>query len=913
MGRIARNIGAQTLEFTAFAINALLMTTVMMASSAQVAYAQGMEAVDPYAFQSACAGQGLWTDTALAGARKIEGIVRNLKDDPNCTGLGTTLRELVQKTNEFYANKPINDKANQLSNLPEEMRALRGLVSSSRVMQNDIFKLLMQRGIQGAVLAAEVGANPLGSVDGQNIIPLIDRVGRTSRVGLDMIDSVSKHLPKIDECLASPDYQGQLFAGMIQMTAAFVSSGPNFTQRVAEVVSNLTTRIRERKYTAITRKIKEMEFMTSVNCLVEAVSESYCTTNDTIKLFNETIAEMQIRPATNQDRIAAPNSVNRSGFVVENPFAGYYLLIHQVPTVTNWIQKVLIGNEPQTNQDAAFQTNILNDINNYLNLLKGVQGTYNINLKIIEQLDDANMKRNQIVKLIESLHQQITNATFGQGGGLNFFTQSIQDRFMPFYLLEGKAYEPDEVAGKKQGIVQTWQMYVIDGGKFAKIPGFADPASLAKNIKVNLDSLIAQATVAATKHFNNWFIVDKAALVVNSDNSPRLSVYDSLRHIYTYLENLRVKMERNNENKVVNAIAETQTRIYRVLDSYKRVENLKVGKPPLSDAKLKEIFDAYTHVVLTTFNEFNVLLQRSGYIANRMAEFVAKDYTVMLKKGTDFTPFRQELFFATGQGMIEQMIQMYGKNPADMLADMHKAARLTKNNIEVVEQLVRRPLIAEMSVQKMIADGKTPTSRSIYWDSVKRAFDDQFRGGPEIDYGRANRRGNSQMEREAPVLGFLRRKVYPVLFPFSVYDRMKANPDQYPDYTSPIPESNSPDDEFGSVKFNLTRLCIQTLAFNDWKAFIPFCNGVILYPFVHIEDKTPYANLKPAQQEMIDKIKVAYNQKAVEHMGNPDLQKRAALNHTARICAYRDWRRRSYVLWQIMRMEQNPDVPFSPQ
>ncbi|HEX4926187.1 MAG TPA: hypothetical protein VFV50_18985, partial [Bdellovibrionales bacterium] len=333
MARFARNLGARALVFSAFSLNAIAFTAVVLGASAQVAYAQGLDAVDPYAFQSACAGQGLWTDTALAGARKIDGIVRNLKDDPNCTGLGQTLKELVAKTNEFYANKPVNDKANQLSNLPEEMRALRGLVSSSRVMQNDIFKLLMQRGIQGAVLAAEVGANKIGTVDGTNMIPLIERVGRTSRIGLDMIDSVSKHLPKIDECLASPDYQGQLFAGMIQMTAAFVSSGPNFTQRVAEVVGNLATRIRERKYTAITRKIKEMEFMTSVNCLVEAVSDSYCSTNDTIKLFRETIAEMGARPATNADQINNPNTINRAGYVVDNPFAGYYLLIHQVPTV----------------------------------------------------------------------------------------------------------------------------------------------------------------------------------------------------------------------------------------------------------------------------------------------------------------------------------------------------------------------------------------------------------------------------------------------------------------------------------------------------------------------------------------------------------------------------------------------------
>ncbi|MEQ1877449.1 MAG: hypothetical protein ABL958_12455 [Bdellovibrionia bacterium] len=889
----------------------LSISTSLSVVFATAGYAQE---VDPYSFQSACSGKGFWTDTALEGSRKIHGIVNNLKNDPNCQGLGTTMRELIAKTQEMSAYKGNDDKANQLANLPEEMRALRGLVTSSSVMQEDIFKLLMNRGLKGAMLASEIGARNVGQVNGEALLSLGQRGRRMSMVGLDMIDSLSKHLPSLDLCLASPDMQGQLFAGMIQMTAAFISSGPNFTSRVAEVVSNLATRIRQRKYTGISRKIKEAEFMTSVSCLMEAVSENYCATNDSIKLFDEMIEEMKIRAANARELKEKPSAgkLNKEGLMVENPFAGYYLLIHEVPTVTNWIQKVLIGNEPQTNQDAAFQTNILNDMNNYLTLLKGVQGTYNINLKLIEKLDDPEMKRYQIMTLMDALVGQITNANFGQGGGLNFFTQAVKDPFVPFFLLEGKAYLPPEVAGTVSGIKQTWQEYVTDGGKFSKISGFSDPSLLAKQIKVNLDNLITQATIAANRHFNNWFIVDKATLVVESDNAVRLSVFDSLRNIYKYLANLAAKAEKFGENKAIPAIRETQTRIMRVLESYKKVQSLKIGKVPLSDAQLKEIGDAYSHVILTTFEEFNIRLQRSGYIAERMNQFVMKDYTLMLKQGFNFSPFRKELFYYTGQGMIDRMIQLYASNPADMLVDMKNAARLTKGNIERVEELVTRPLQAEIAQMDMITRGVKPTAWKIMGNSIYRAALDAYAGGPEIDNGEATRRGKSQMEKEEPVRGFLRRRVYPFVFFATIPDRIWTLSEQYPTGLPADIESISPDDEHGSVAFNLTKLCVQTLAFNDWKAYIPFCKNRILFPFFHREDKTPYASLDSTQKDIVSRLIVNYNQKGVESMGvNASPAMRAALNHTARICAYRDWRRRSYVSWQVMQMEQNPTPPYN--
>lgn len=902
-----------------------LVVSSFAVAQPQPGQGQGLDAVDPYSFQSSCSGKGMWTDAALEGSRKLYAIVNNIKNDPNCQGVGTALKELVAKTDEMMKDQPgWSDKSSQLSNIPEEMRALRGLVTSSSVMQEDIFKLLMNRGLKGAMLAAEVGASPAGSVDGTNLIPLAERTRRSSVAGLNLIDALTKQLPSLDGCLSNPDLSGQVFAGMIQMAAAFVSSQPGATRRTAEVVSNLATMVRQRKYSGIARKIKEAEFMTSVTCLIEAVSENYCATNDAIKLFDEMNQEMSARAATNRELREKSNQLNREGLVVQNPFAGYYLMIQEVPIVTNWIQKVLIGSEPQTNQDAKFQTDILNDMNTYLMLLKTVQGTYNINLKTLETIADPQQKRYQIMTMMEQLNAQLTMETFakGGGGGLNFFTQVVKEPMIPFFLLEGRAYVPPEVSGLTQGLQAVeWPLYVLDGGRFGKIPGFSDPTQLVKQIKINLDTLIVQATIAANRHFNNFFIVDKASLVVESDNAVRLSVFDSLRNIYKYLANLALKVEKNGEYKALPAIRETQTRIMRVLESYRKLDQIRAPKVPMTDEQIKVISEAYSSVLLTVFEEFNIRLQRSGYLAERMSQFVTKDYTMMLKSGFDFSPFRKELFYYTGQGMLDRMVQLYSSNPADTQADMMNAASLTKKSIARVEELIARPLRAEMAQMDMITRGVKPTAWNIKLDSYARAYADAFKGAPELDNGKMTRRGKSQMEKEEPVRGFLRRRVYSWIFPTipaTVLDRVWSLSEQYPTSLPADFESVSLDDEHGSVAFNLTKLCVQSLAFNDWKAFIPFCEGRVLYPFYHNERRTPFAKLDRTQQEITSRVMVNYNAKGVQHLGEAltDLAERErtamreALNNSARICAYRDWRRRGYVSWQVMKMEQNPSTPY---
>lgn len=871
-----------------------------------------------YSFGGSCASQGQWVQIALDGNRKIQGILGQLKDNPDCRGLGETLRALTEQTQKTFSEDQFNNKSNRLSNLPNEIRALRGFVSSNSTLRNDVFKLLMDRGIEGAMLAAEVGAKTPGSVDGKDLFSFGERSRRAGLSGLDLIEGVANHLPRLEQCLINPDYTGQVLAGAIQMVASFVNIGPSFSQRVSNLISKVMTTMNDRKYTSALRKLKEAEFMTSVRCLLETTSEAYCAALDAKNLFTEMNRSMMVRSFQSKERhdsnsrpAEAQPLRNKDGFVLDDPFQGFYLLINQVPIVTAWLQKIQIGVEPRLDQDASFQGSVINTVSSHLQKVKSIQGSFNKEFRNLELRQTPEARKAQIIQMLRALVSEI-----GYASGQNFFLISKQDMAIPFFLVTGKDDVPDQVAGKVMPTI-SWETYMIDGSKYRAIPGFEDPIALAHTIRSNLDKLIAAAQREADAYYSEWFIVDKAALVNEARTSYRYTVVESLQHILGYLANLRYKIERHGgDSGIIPMIAETQTRIVRVLDAFKELKTMRVPYTDLDEETLSAMKEKHDRVVNTVFEQFNVMLQRSGYIGNRLSLFVYHDYTLMLKRGVDFSRFREELFYATGQSILDRMVQLYSDNPAHMRADIEDALILNKRNIEAVEEIFKHSLVAYAAKLKMQADGKRATFWNIYFDSLKRAITDAFVSGPELDYGRINRRwfGTTQSQRETPAVGALRRYLYPFLAGPIVADRVLKYPDLYPNinwWNSSATQSSSPGSPGNPEMASLARLCVQSLAFNDWKMLLPFCDGLKLYPYF-IGDAQEYEAL---QNQMPDEVRntmaritMDYNARAVEYLGDTtkSVQDRERFNHSSRICAFRDWGRRSFVVWQTILMEKNP-------
>jgi hypothetical protein len=105
------------------------------------------------------------------------------------------------------------------------------------------------------------------------------------------------------------------------------------------------------------------------------------------------------------------------------------------------------------------------------------------------------------------------------------------------------------------------------------------------------------------------------------------------------------------------------------------------------------------------------------------------------------------------------------------------------------------------------------------------------------------------------------------------------------------------DDEFQSAQRVLAELCIKTLAFNDLQSFWELCRNTTLdSPYKVAEDSD--SRDAASSPELQDYLSINYAKKAYERLDDPNL------NSSLRICAYRDYHRRNFVLKQTMAMKQ---------
>ncbi len=838
----------------------------------------------PFVFSGACASQGQWTVTALQAAQKIADLTLQLKNDANCKGLGDAMRsQFAALDEEFKGLKDPDAATSRMMSLPGEITALRNFISGSAEMKSEAAKLMIARDVENSLLTAKASEETGASM--KSLKALGDRSSRAAFTGIGMVDQVLGQLPQLDQCVMGKDAVGQVLSSLVKMSSAFVTAGNGVSSRLANTLSNLSTTLRERKFSRVLKRLNDQQLMTAMSCLTESTAEAYCSARDAMLLFekgNRSLApQPQASIKTAEEKVfAAPTVVTPDKTEIKNPFEGYYLLSNQVPLITTWLQRVQIGVDPKIETDADFQNSVLDEFNNHLKRVKAAQGIYNKRRETLKTRTDDNIKRNDVLDMIEAL---VSNLAIRGGASTNFFIISKPMIEIPFFFVGWVGELPAQVSGSQKNgeylVRQNWYEWMFQGGKYRDF--LNDPDKLADIIGEQLNKLIDLANDQANQFYSKWFIVDKPALVAQALTANGLTVIESLKHIQIYLENFKLRLQKlGGDVALIPVIIDTQVRIQRILESYAKIKTFAESSnaSDLSEEQSQRIARAYQDFIDEVFKQFNMRLQRSGFISTRMAGFVLSDYSLMLKKRVDFTPAEEELFYATGDSIQNRMVSLYFGNRAYVKTDLQTALRLNKGNLEATEMLFKDNLIQTMSTLKMIAENKKPGGWRIFWDSMSRLSNDFIL--PRQTPGTFSVR--SQVDVEHPVSGaFL--KLMPIFQPFGMLARHWWHSDRYPLSISPYSENFSVDDEFKSARLLLDRMCIQSLAFTDWQAYAPFCMGAHLDPAMD--------NLSPRDQQ---RLSVRYEEKALEQKDNEPL------NHSLRICAFRDWGRKNLVFQQTL-------------
>ncbi|WP_347357287.1 hypothetical protein [Bdellovibrio sp.] len=830
-------------------ISAILVSSSL---SAQAQEASGLSSA--YAFGGACASQGVWTQNALSATQNLRKITLQLKDDPNCQALGNATRAAIDELQGQVRNVSDSPKRSaRLSQIPAEIEALRTFATSSPEMKNQVMKLMMNRSIEGATLSAQVGADNASTAMAQNMSSRMEdfgeRIQRSTKAGVGILNKVVDSLPQLDQCLMGDSQQvmGNFLASTIQVATAFAGSGQDSTgSQMATLVSKLSNVVRERKFSKVLRKLNEQEFLASMSCLMEVTSESYCQARDAMTLFKDGMSDIEWR----QEKGTKVDA--------KNPFLGHYVLNTHIPNITKWMQKIQIGVDPKLPTDADFQNRIQQEVVDFYKGLKTLLGTYNSTLMTIKQLPSLEAKQNAVVKLVRTISEAMINGEGFRGEGrTNFFTMNKTPLKIPFFLI-GMDEVPDQVAGKAVGMMpisaDAWLQ-----AHYTELKQFQDPVTLAETIGRNMQDLGREANISVISYFSNWYIVDKQALVNEALTDVNYTVKDSLRVIHDYLDIVKARVENSGDASVVSTIMDTQSRISRILNSFDEVERIgkvfasKVNARNLTEEDIKTAATAAEKLINTVFDEFMVMQARSGFLANRLVNFVYQDYIQLLKSEENFTDKQKEIFIQAGMAALDRMLQMYNGNPANIQSDLNMALKINKGNLEALEELMKDSIIANIATLKRVGDGRTGRMSTMV-DSTHRLMLDFMKDDWNL------------IQNPTSALG--------------IYMYYFKHADRYPMTST---GTTSPQSEFDESSYLQAQLCVQALAFNDQRALKTICNGAVL--------KSPFKG--------VTGYDMSYDQRLTSHLNDKGVTKQMqqSLNHSERICAFRDFNRKNMVLF----------------
>jgi hypothetical protein len=318
----------------------------------------------------------------------------------------------------------------------------------------------------------------------------------------------------------------------------------------------------------------------------------------------------------------------------------------------------------------------------------------------------------------------------------------------------------------------------------------------------------------------------------------------------------------------------------------------------LSDAKMTALFekvaDYNTRIISTIYEELNVLLSRSSFLANRISVFVEADFYNQLKTDKNISQFEKDFYSATGLSAYQSVLNMFQNNPEIAKADIRQAMALHKSSLDALEVLFKNSMAQHIARLRLISQNESATPNAIGFDSLGRLLYDTDPSADHPTDSPAIRRLKQKERSSWDLFAQSGRAVQQLID--SAYTKFFQSGRYETPFELPIHERRtSPTDEFNSHRDVYRKLCIQALAFNDQSVFLRDCSDAVLQSVFHnsLKDSVP-EQLKV----FLEKSKVVWLEKqkeGIEHFKNPkEFQK---YNHSVRICAYRDFLRNSRVAY----------------
>ena len=832
-----------------------------------------------YNFGGNCPSQGAWTQQALQQTDVIKDAVRKLKDNPACKGLESVLSDLKTAAADLSTPKDEENRENRMESLPTEMNALQKTLTDGKTVNSEATTMLLNRNIEAASISSSLGQSTgLGSVlKGVANASTVARTGGLSLLyqrlknptmkGIDLATKVMDILPQYDECLIGQPAQGMaILSGSVKIAAALSASGEGVGDKLGNAVSSLMNMLRERKFTLALRELDETEFWFSMSCLIESSTKNYCDAQNAQEIMK--YSQDQYKASMNKIKLA-----DRTSPAYDNPLEGYYLLVRELPMISDWLQKVQFGVSPKLASDANFKNKIWDQVTDLTKSVNSLSGYFNEQMLFMRELTDIQAKRNQLFNVIQAITGKMTGGTEGGGAdGTQFFSTTINENLLPFYLI-GRNTIPDQCrVSETRMVAQGWDQWMKTAGPDGGfVPDFQDPDKLAVIVETRMNEIVAAASAKSSAYFRQRLVVDMPNLVAQTLTSQYMTIRKAFENVNNYLIRFENKLNKDDMDVIlIPSVRQTKVKIQKFLKSYDALYNLgkKMAntKSSIEDLTLDpQVNDAAKKVIDTVYNEFNVLFQKDTYLTNRLTTFIEKDFAMRIKAGLNMTPYQQDLMIMNQKNLLQKLTEVHGLNPTRAQQDLAAAQMVNKRNIEAIEEVFGDSLYRMIANVKAVVDGNGDAG-------FQATMDKRF------------------AQERAKMMS----KMSPYLLPLSLIDpgaiisswlysgivlRIKK-PDLY---QSPKNHNHimGRDDKFGSFARMQAMFCAQTLSFERRSQYYDLCKNTSVKSF--------YTN-KP-------ELNLNYNSYMPNDTTAP-ARIRGSANLTGKnVCAMNDFSIRNIVQW----------------
>lgn len=657
-----------------------------------------------------CISQGNWLAAALQQSDIIAEAINSLSNDPNCKGLTEALRN----SPKFDAGQVQDEETTSYANLNGELQALSQYMKPSPdlgmpqkdfkdIVFHTVFNKSYQsiRDIQNSTELSKFNAGQIAQIANVSLKlkAFLKKSKDVANMTMSTASNIMSAIPNSELCLHNKPSVAAAIFGAVAHSAASLTTGGEING-VGKFVGDLLDFQRNMKYMKALTPIELERFHTSVSCLVESTSESYCSINDaeqTLDLFKE------INLSEQQKNMLDKVLVNPENDVVASPLSGLVLMMRDIPTIQAWMQKVLFGINPKISAEATMKNDYWGSYLMFIQSINSLMADFNDKEQLYYATtrgQNVDTKLSQVKDILEVTQANING---GPKGGVNFFNRAMQAEAIPFFLINVPM--PATFNVQTLNFDTFWLNWVREQSN-----GFADPDQLLKTMRTQLWDLMDKAQIQANEFFATRMIVDPQNLMTEAMRGPGVSAYQGFYNLKHYLTKLIVKLETGaadlQKNPLQQARAEAQlAQIPLIQDSIERIDKIlnslkEVGKiSSLHKEDIPTQIQSQT-IMSAIYETANMMVSRDSLFGTRMATILQADISDTLYRNRHLTNAQLEYFMSVGPQIVSKLSGYFAINPVNQRADISAAKLVHLKNLESVEELFAKTIfgrIAEIS------------------------------------------------------------------------------------------------------------------------------------------------------------------------------------------------------------------------